>query len=216
MQTQQIALGNGGIGWFDFDTTVLFAPPKTGFSNLSKNFPQHLRGGRIRNPHATIQGSFRDPVLRWLSAYNMFVLWGFKRTDPSRTAVIDRFGQTWFDHWFPEPETIVDPVGFCRLWLQEAQPEMEAWGGELHMASQSRCYAALLGADWQNHPQLVLFRTQLWFTVIYRTTGVMLNRAENTGVYLHPKHYYNTLTPLIRAAFAEDQRIWNSVKLNTL
>jgi hypothetical protein len=216
MTTQQIASGRGGIGWFDFGDTALFAPPKTGFSTLSSNFSANLRGAVLPHSVHSILGSFRDPVSRWLSAYNMFVLWGYKRTDPRRDILIERFGTAWFEHWFPPPESIVDPVGFTRLWLTEAQPQLEAQGAELHLCSQRACYRRLLGDCWEEDPRLQLFPTRLWLTAIYRTTGVMLNRAENTGVYLHPVHYYNTVKPLIRCTFAEDQRIWQSVKLNTI
>lgn len=202
-------------GWFDVAGVALFAPPKTGFSTLKTHFGQHLRAHAIPET-CCILGCVRDPVTRWLSAFNHLVLWGDKREDPSAYLVQEHFGDAFFQQWFPPPENITDPVGFCRAWLLEAQPEFERWGCELHLASQTQCYNHLLGEHWAEDPRLQLFDHGQWIPVIWKTTGVMVNLVSNIGVYRHPRHFFNSVHSLIQQTFAEDQRLWQRVGLNTV
>lgn len=194
---------------------MLFAPPKTGFSTLINTFPETHRGVNLPRDKP-IYGSVRDPVDRWLSAYNMMVLWGYKRDNQDQDDMREDLGAAWFDRWFPDPDSITDPVGFCRAWLLEAQPVVEQYAGDLHLTSQTRVYQRLLGDQWQSDPRLHLFPMQQWIGIMWKQTGTVVNSISNQGQYRVPRHYFNTVLPLIRQTFARDVELWNSVRLNTL
>lgn len=155
-----------------------------------------------------VLGSWREPVSRWFSIYNHMILWGWRREDLAHIESV--FGSCWCDRWFPPPEHIRDPVGFCRQWLLQAQPELEAWGGDLHFVSQSGCYRQLLGQGWQEDPRLQLFPIQRWHDVIQLTTGRDV-AVENIGKYRYPVHYFNTVVPLAVRTFARDIEVYRNL-----
>jgi hypothetical protein len=130
--------------------------------------------------------------------------------------MLEQHGQAWFDRWLPTPDTIKDPIGHARSFLNQAQLDIEAVGDELHFCGQSYCYARLFGNNWRDNPNIELIPMSSWLEVIQRETGVILDEPGNVGNYTVPKHYYNTLYPALEQHFAEDLSIWNSININTV
>ena len=217
MTHQQVGTGRGGVSWFQFRDTDVFAPPKTGFTTLQENypscrrvFPYPIEQGR------QVIGSVRDPVDRFISAFNMLVAEGGKRI-MKENLMIEQHGQAWFDHWFPDYTTIRDPIGHCRRFLQQAIPDILSVADELHFCSQTRCYEKLLGMNWRDYPNLHLINYRDWFDHLYSVSGKRPRQIGNRGVYDRvPKHYYNTLHDEIRLVFEDDWQLWNSVCINTV
>ena len=205
-----------GSSWFDFGSVILYAPPKTGSTTLHRHFRDQHRS-YIPPVNRRIIGSWRNPVERWISAYNMLVVWGGKRM-MKENFMLAQHGQAWFDTWMPNPAThpLRDPVGHARRFLKRAQPAIEQIGDELHFCSQSYCYARLFGNDWRDNANIELIPVDQWLSVIKRETGVDIREHGNPGTYVVPKHYYNTLYPALEEHFEEDLRIWNSIDINTV
>jgi len=201
------------VNWWDFGSVLVYTPPKTGTTTLMEQFP-HLRRTYPIPRNQKIIGGFRDPVSRWISAYNQLIVQRGKAVMKEKP-LLDHFGSAWFDHWFPD--TITDPIGHARRFLLEAQPEIESLGLELHFCSQSLCYRRLLGAGWRSHDQLQLIDYSEWLPTINRIAQVNILEPGNVGVYQSvPKHYYNTLYPLLEQVFEEDLEHWHSININTV
>jgi hypothetical protein len=203
-----------GGNWFDFGRVCLYAPPKTGSTTLHANFNDY------RKPYAPpldrpFVGSWRNPIDRWISAYNMIVIGGSKRFMKSND-MVEKYGQKWFDTWMPDPDTIRDPIGHARRFLATAQKDIEAQGWELHFCSQSHCYRRSFGDDFLDNPNLRIIDYTTWLDEIYRATGERVKRIGNVGVYDRvPLHYYNTLKPALARHFEEDLEVWRQVRINT-
>jgi len=203
-----------GAAWFDFGSVILYAPPKTGSTTLHRHFKDQLR--TYPTPlNRRIIGSWRHPVERWISAYNMLVMWGGKRM-MKENSMLEQHGQAWFDRWLPTPDTIKDPIGHARRFLNQAQLDIEEIGDELHFCGQSYCYARLFGNNWRDNPNIELIPMSSCLEVIKRETGVDIQEPGNVGHYSVPKHYYNTLYPALEQHFAEDLLIWHSIDINTI
>ena len=203
-----------GGAWFEFPTVNLYAPPKTGSTTLHRYF-EHNRRAYAPPLNKFTLVSWRNPIDRWISAYNMIVIYGSKRT-MKENDMIERMGQGWFDRWMPDPETIDDPVGHARRFLATAQLDIESAGWELHFCSQAHCLRRHYGEDWHNNPNIQLIPHNNWLPEIKRHTGHRITDIGNVGAYNRvPKHYYNTLRPALAKHFAEDLRIWGDVRINT-
>lgn len=210
---QTVSVAKGGVNWWDFGDTLVYTAPKTGTTTLMRHFP-HLRRTYPIPRNKTIIGGFRNPVDRWISAYNQLVIQSGKSV-MQENVLRDTLGTEWFLRWFPD--AIPDPIGHARRFLLEAQPEIEDLGVELHFCSQSLCYRRLLGESWWQHEPLRLIDYREWLPVINRVANADIAEPGNVGVYQGvPKHYYNTLYPLLEQVFAEDLEHWHNININTV
>jgi len=191
-----------GWFWFPVQRIGYFTPPKTGWTSMSTLFPQNVRGQRPSKDQ-TIKGCVREPYDRFVSVYNMTVLSGYYWMLTFDNRLQEGFSRAWLNRWFPNPKQIRDPVDFARQWLTEAAPALEQWGGDLHVASQSRGYRNLLGEPWHNRETLTLITMRRWADVIQEDLAVdypILNR----GFYHVPAEEYAGLRKLVYEVWQDD------------
>lgn len=209
MLTQQTVIDNPAYapGWFWFPRVGAgyFCPPKTGFSSMKALFPDHHTGLRP-SKEIPVRVCVREPYDRFLSLYNMTVLNSYYREN-GWGRLAGGFSESWLNRWFPDPQTISDPVAFAQEWLLEAAAPLDAWGGDLHVMSQSRCYRNLLGPDWQRRPGSELIPMHRWAEVIHTDLGVRY-RVNNRAVYTVPRSRFVSLRELVYRTWPEDLELY--------
>lgn len=207
--TLQTVIDNPGYaaGWFWFPQLSVgyFCPPKTGFSSMKAQFPRQMLGVKTR-PDIHIKGCVREPFARFLSQFNMTVLNGFYRKN-NWGRLAEGFDRAWLERWFPDPKTIDDPVEFASQWLKHAVPQLDYWGGDLHVMSQSRCYRNFLGPDWQHRPLLELIPMPRWANMIRADLGVGYT-VHNRAVYSVPKSQFLSLREQVYQAWPADVQLY--------
>jgi hypothetical protein len=199
-------------GWMQFPEYKLgmFASPKTGFTGLITLFPQRLTGAAVPLDYHIIS-SVREPYERFVSMFNMTVLHGYTRTQHERLK--NGFDQQWIHTWFPDPERLLkNPVKFAKQWLKHAAPELERWGGDHHVISQSRSLRGLLGKSWQEDTRLQLIEMSQWQSTIESRLGVKNYCVENQGIYSISTDIFEELRDLVYKTWPDDLELWNAAQ----
>lgn len=192
--------------WFSFDTLCLAAPPKTGFTTLKHYFLDRVRSGPVPDHYHSVQISIRDPVTRFLSAYNHLVL--ANPHIPLHQHIRLHFGSAWSSEFWPD--RVTDPDQHIeRIFRLGLVHDLVSWRQDLHWATQASFIRDITALD---DPRLVLFDYRSWPRVISRNLGFQPETQYQNTVPWDPRITSDLHRDHILGLYCDDHLLYENFR----